>query len=62
MEDEIFIKHMSEKLSVHCIDCGSEELVKNGTRDCARRYKCKNCNKQFSLNIDDSLNFHKMFM
>ncbi len=32
-----------------CPKCGSEHTVKNGSRKQIQRYKCKNCNTQFTL-------------
>ena len=31
-----------------CIKCGSEKIVKNGSKNGARYYKCKDCGAQFN--------------
>lgn len=34
--------------NLHCIYCGSKNVIKYGWRGPARRYKCKNCGKTFT--------------
>jgi transposase-like protein len=52
-----------DKLGVNtvCPKCGSEHVVKNGKRKHIQRYKCKSCNKQFTLftnTIMEKTKFH----
>jgi transposase-like protein len=31
----------------NCPDCGSNQVIKNGSQYGRKRYKCKNCSRQF---------------
>ena len=43
------LKYQSKCKSIECPKCFSKNIVKNGFKNNTQRYKCKNCNKFFSI-------------
>jgi len=49
-----------EEKKIICVRCSSSYVVKNGLKDGTQRYKCKNCNKFFSINTNSILSHSKI--
>lgn len=46
------LKYQIKKRNIICPKCNSTYIVKNGFKNHTQRYKCKNCNKFFSISTN----------
>lgn len=53
-------KYQLKYNSIICPKCGSDNICKNGHKNKTQRYKCKECNKFFSINTNTVLSHSKL--
>lgn len=46
------LKYQNKNKTIKCPNCESSNIVKNGTKNDIQYYKCKNCNKFFSISTN----------
>ena len=46
------LKYQVKNKEIKCPNCNSNCIVKNGLKNKTQRYKCKNCNKFFSISTN----------
>lgn len=53
-------KYLQKQKRLKCPKCTSINVVKNGTKNKTQRYKCKTCNKYFSITTNSFLSYSKL--
>jgi insertion element IS1 protein InsB len=52
---QIFVISKMASINVACVDCHSEDVVKNGTQSNCQRYWCQECGRSFQLHYHQNI-------